>query len=308
VVLLNDDTIVDPSWLMSLERAARERPDAGAVASLLLNPDGTVQEAGSRVLDGAGTVQFGRGLTVEAARESGLLVRREIDYGSAAALLVRARLFRQIGGFDPSLEPAYFEDVDLQFRLRLAGHAILLEPSARAEHISGASTSSNGLYRDWASWKNSRTFVSRWSAVLAKAPPADADLLKLCPVSGADVQALTDERALPSVAEIIDSSLTTAYVLSEGYAAWLADRVIGADAAVAQQQAEIAHQQAQIDQHQAHVDRLESECLELDKTVSSLTERLNEATHRLHDLDTRGPIGLVKWRLGLLDAKRRGRR
>ncbi len=66
-------------------------------------------------------MQFGKGQTMAAAVAAGLLSHRAIDYGSGAALLIRRSAFEAVGGFDPIYEPAYFEDVDLSFRLKLAG-------------------------------------------------------------------------------------------------------------------------------------------------------------------------------------------
>ncbi len=47
--------------------------------------------------------------------------RREVDYGSAAALMVKAELWRSVGGFDERFVPMYYEDVDLCFQAASAG-------------------------------------------------------------------------------------------------------------------------------------------------------------------------------------------
>lgn len=53
---------------------------------------------------------------------------------SAACLLVRNRVFRELGGFDDRIF-LYCEDVDLSWRCWLAGHSCVLEPSARCVHV-----------------------------------------------------------------------------------------------------------------------------------------------------------------------------
>ena len=63
--------------------------------------------------------------------------RRTIDYGSAACLLVRADLFREVGGFDPVYTPAYYEDADLCFKLEARGFSTALEPASRVIHVRG---------------------------------------------------------------------------------------------------------------------------------------------------------------------------
>src|SRR4051794_23002628 len=48
-------------------------------------------------------------------------VTRITDYCSGACLLMRTKVFLDLGGFDPIFDPAYFEDVDLAVRLRSIG-------------------------------------------------------------------------------------------------------------------------------------------------------------------------------------------
>lgn len=182
LVFVNDDAVAEPDWLarLSARAVADDRP--AAVGSLLLDTDGTVQEAGSRVLSTAGTVQLGRGLGLEDARSAGLLVSREVDYCSAAALWVDRAAFDAIGGFDERFAPAYFEDVDLQFRLRLAGRPVVVAPDAVVRHSSGASTDAMPFYREFLGQRNGTTFRARWADTLASAPAPEAPLDELCEV------------------------------------------------------------------------------------------------------------------------------
>ena len=86
VLFLNPDALVEPGWLEPLLEVLEDEPTTGAVVPMLLNPDGTIQEAGS-VIDSVGwPLAFGRG---ESADTLAYRFRREIDYGSAACLLVR---------------------------------------------------------------------------------------------------------------------------------------------------------------------------------------------------------------------------
>jgi glycosyltransferase involved in cell wall biosynthesis len=114
LVFLSDDTEVTPGWLDELLAVVRAHPEAGVVASVLLDPDGSIQEAGSRVLPDGTTLPLAAGRAV--ADASGFLADRPVDYGSGAAMLMPRDLFEQLGGFDPAFYPAYYEDVDLAFR------------------------------------------------------------------------------------------------------------------------------------------------------------------------------------------------
>ena len=64
--------------------------------------------------------------------------RRETDYGSAAALMVNAELWKEIGGFDERYHPMYYEDADLCFEARERGLRVLYEPEAVVVHVEGA--------------------------------------------------------------------------------------------------------------------------------------------------------------------------
>lgn len=250
LVFLNDDTSVDPAWLSALVAAADADPGRAMVASLLLDVDGRVQEAGSRLRADAGTVQFGRGLTVDAARDAGLLDARRVDYGSGAALLVRADWFDRLGGFDPLYEPAYFEDVDLALRVAEAGGTVWFEPAARVTHHSGGSTSGDPWFRAWAADRSGRLFLERWTEVLANAVGEDAPVTSTIAVPRAE-----RPPARPAHSE---------RDLGAEYAAWLAER------------------------------------------LQRATERNDQLARRVIDLEGRGPLGMLKARIGLWLNARRG--
>jgi hypothetical protein len=61
----------------------------------------------------------------------------DVEQPAAAALLVRASVFAEVGGFDPSFAPAWFEDVDLCAKILESGYRIRFVPAARASHVGG---------------------------------------------------------------------------------------------------------------------------------------------------------------------------
>jgi GT2 family glycosyltransferase len=69
------------------------------------------------------------------------LEAREIFSACAAAALSRRAAVVAAGGFDEDYF-CYGEDVDLGFRLRLAGHEARYVPDAVVEHVGGASSTS----------------------------------------------------------------------------------------------------------------------------------------------------------------------
>jgi GT2 family glycosyltransferase len=128
VVLLNNDATVRPGWLGEL-LTPFEDPSVAAVTSKLLLPDGRLQSAGG-YLEATG---YGHDL------DTGGDAPAEVAYGCGAALALRMDAVREVGGMDPAYF-LYYEDVDLSWRLWLAGHRVVFQPTAVAVHEHSAST------------------------------------------------------------------------------------------------------------------------------------------------------------------------
>ena len=165
VVLLNDDTEVQPGWLKALVECADSDPRVAWVGAKLVYPDGRLQEAGTIVWRDATGWNFGRG---DAPGRPQYNYRREVDYASAAAALVRADAWREIGGFDERFAPAYYEDADACFALRERGWSVVYEPRAVVVHHEGVSHGTGG--EDARGKRNQELnrerFLAKWSAVL----------------------------------------------------------------------------------------------------------------------------------------------
>ena len=130
---LNPD--IRPAGQLEPLLAAFERGQSvGAAVPLFLHPDGTVQEAGSAVDSEGAALSIGDGDSPLALEHR---FRRTVDYGSAACLVVRADVFEAAGGFDPVYSPAYYEDVDLCFKLAERGLRTTFEPDSRVVHLRG---------------------------------------------------------------------------------------------------------------------------------------------------------------------------
>lgn len=139
VALLNPDTIPDPDWLQTLIAEADRHGDCASFGSV------TLAYGNREFLDGAGDAYHvggfawreGRGRRITTV--PGLLAEREIFASCAAAALFRKAVLQEIGGFDERFF-LYMEDVDLGFRLRLAGYKARLVPASRAQHRGSATT------------------------------------------------------------------------------------------------------------------------------------------------------------------------
>ena len=164
LLFLNNDTIVQRGWLASLLDTVENDSSVGAVGSMFLYPDGQIQEAGGIVWKTGEADHYGWG---ESATDRKFNFTREVDYCSAASLLVRKGLFDSLGGFDRRYAPAYYEDVDLCFGIRSLGHKVIFQPLSRVTHYEGV-TAGRETNANTKSYQiiNRKKFAEKWSATL----------------------------------------------------------------------------------------------------------------------------------------------
>lgn len=165
LLFLNNDVLVTPGWLEPLLEAIRNVPDAGCCGPKFIYPNGDLQEAGA-LIDRDGTaVQIGKFQSPDDPRFNRL---REVDYVSAAAVLMRKADFDAVLGFDPRYEPAYYEDSDLCLKIATLGKKTYVVPASTVVHYESATTSSPdaGLRLSNIVEINKRKFVRRWASFL----------------------------------------------------------------------------------------------------------------------------------------------
>ena len=169
LVFLNNDTVVSPGWLEALARTFKDVPEAGYVGAKLVYPDGRLQEAGSIIWQDASGWNYGK---FDDAGHPRYNYTREVDYCSGACVMVPRHLFHELGGFDNRYAPAYYEDTDLAFRIRHAGHKVIYQPTAIITHHEGL-TSGTSLDSGVKSYQriNQSKFRERWEPRLASHAP-----------------------------------------------------------------------------------------------------------------------------------------
>jgi GT2 family glycosyltransferase len=152
LVLLNPDAYARPDWLEALIAGAERHPDVRCFTTLQMVAD----EPG--LMDGAGDVMTSAGIPFRGGYRRRLppdLPEGEVFSACGAATLIDRELFLGAGGFDERFF-CYCEDVDLGYRLRLAGESTLLLPGAVVEHVGSAST---GVRSDFAIFHGSRNRI-----------------------------------------------------------------------------------------------------------------------------------------------------
>jgi GT2 family glycosyltransferase/glycosyltransferase involved in cell wall biosynthesis len=166
LVFLNNDTVPQSGWLEALMETAGEDPNVGAVGAKLVYPDGRLQEAGGIIFQDASGWNFGR---FGDPLASGHNKQCEVDYCSAAALLIRRDVFEKLGGFDRQFAPAYYEDTDICFGVRSIGLKVMYCPNATVTHFEGITAGTDlraGFKRFQAI--NRKKFALKWAEALAK--------------------------------------------------------------------------------------------------------------------------------------------
>ena len=164
LLFLNNDTLVLPGWLDHLIETIENHPANGAVGSMFLYPDGSIQEAGGVVWQNGAADHYGWRASPDDKRFN---FAREVDYCSAASLLIRKEIFERLGGFDRRFAPAYYEDVDLCFGVRSLGFKVIYQPASRLVHFEGV-TAGLDTTKGFKKYQvtNRAKFVEKWRAVL----------------------------------------------------------------------------------------------------------------------------------------------
>jgi GT2 family glycosyltransferase/ubiquinone/menaquinone biosynthesis C-methylase UbiE len=154
LLLLNNDTeILTDDWIEAMLEHA-QRPDVAAVGARLLFPDGRPQHEGVLVGPGdglAGNIDTGRYL------ELGRTIR-DCSAVTAACMMTRGEVFRELGGFEEQLGVAY-QDVDYCLRAREKGYLVVYTPLAEVAHLEGGTRGRTGRTHPE---ENERFFRERW--------------------------------------------------------------------------------------------------------------------------------------------------
>lgn len=149
VLLLNSDTLLLPGSLQALATYLDEHLEVGMAGPHIQNPDGSLQISCFHFPSPFYTLlwetSFGHLADLSPALRERYLPAwshdraRAVPWVLGAALAIRREAFNAIDGFDESFF-MYSEEIDLAYRLQLAGWHTHFAPDAAIVHVGGAST------------------------------------------------------------------------------------------------------------------------------------------------------------------------
>ncbi|MCM1450426.1 MAG: glycosyltransferase family 2 protein [Clostridiales bacterium] len=157
-LLLNSDVMTPAGWLEPLYRWAMEHPDMGAampkVRSYRQRDMFEYAGACGGFLDRNG-YPYCRGRifdTVE--KDNGQYdTPMQVFWATGAAMLVNTEAFLRAGGLDSSFF-AHMEEIDLCWRLKLAGYTNWVVPQAVVYHLGGASLDASNPRKTYLNFRN----------------------------------------------------------------------------------------------------------------------------------------------------------
>ena len=184
-VLLNSDIEVTPQWIEPLVAMLDENKEVAAVAPKLLSfTEPTRFEyagAAGGFIDFLG-YPFCRGRILSTTEQDcgQYDTPREVFWASGAAFCCRAELFHRLGGFDGDFF-AHMEEIDLCWRMQLAGYKVMCEPRSVVYHLGGGTLPNESPRKLYLNYRNNLSMLFKcapaWQrCVVAVARPA-ADML-----------------------------------------------------------------------------------------------------------------------------------
>jgi GT2 family glycosyltransferase len=162
IVTLNNDTKVEPNFLFELVKTADGDGKIGMVAAKMLNfyDMSRIDSVGIRVAkNGLGyNIGFGE-------QDCGQYDESVEVFGPCAGAALYARsMLEETGFFDPDFF-AYYEDLDLAWRGRLAGWSCRTAPKALVYHVHSATGGKGSSFKIFQIHRN------KWYAILKNWPP-----------------------------------------------------------------------------------------------------------------------------------------
>ena len=163
----NDLFVSDPSWLATIVAEAQASPEVAIVGGKFLYPNDTIQHAGVVVGPDGVAAHAHRGLPdTDYGYIGRAMLSHEVSAVTAAGMLIRSEVFREIGGFDEDQLKIAYNDIDLCLKARMAGWRVIWCAEFVAAHHESLSRGSDDQPAHEARFfRETQVMLKRWSDV-----------------------------------------------------------------------------------------------------------------------------------------------
>jgi len=183
--LNNDISVVNKCWLSAMvEHIGRK--EVGAVGAKLIYPNKTIQHAGAIL--GTGFLDDLPGIAGHVhkylPRNSGDILNhiniiRDYSAVTAACMLTKRKLFKEVGGFDEINQAVAFNDIDYCLKLRKKDYLIVYTPYAELYHYESMSRGSDFTKERFKKfYQEGKNMHDKWGELLQNDPYYNPNLDK----------------------------------------------------------------------------------------------------------------------------------
>ena len=167
VVFMNDDTEHEPRWLEQLVAAALDDDRIAALQPKILSQQS--YRKGRKIFDYAGAAGgmidrlgypfcLGRTFSKVETDNGQYDEGRDIFWASGVAMFVKRAVAAELGGFDEDFF-MQMEEIDLSWRIKLAGYRICSVPSSVVLHTGGASLPGGSVEKIYFNHRNNLVMI-----------------------------------------------------------------------------------------------------------------------------------------------------
>jgi GT2 family glycosyltransferase len=162
-VLLNSDVEVTPGWLSPIEKIFQEDPAIAAVQPKILSYHDKERfeyaGAGGGFIDTLG-YPFCRGRLFDFTEvdRGQYNDTREIFWATGACMIVRAEVFRKLGGLDEDFF-AHMEEIDLCWKINRTGSKVFYCGESRVYHVGAGTLSYESARKTYLNYRNGLVLI-----------------------------------------------------------------------------------------------------------------------------------------------------
>ncbi len=167
----NDISVIKPHWLTEM-MGHLCREDVGIVGAKLLYEDNTIQHAGVTIgLGGVAGHSFRYSPQHYRGYDDRLILCHEVSCVTAACLLTKKSIYKEVSGLNAVNLRVAFNDVDYCLKVRQKGYKVIWTPFAELYHLESASRGSDLSRDNIHRWNSEYTYMrDNWDEVLDKDP------------------------------------------------------------------------------------------------------------------------------------------